>query len=171
MEVNDIYDRLRTFIELVINDASVTVVYANQNGPRPIKPFITISVGPVNTTGMPIKGDIDASGLQQVTSYMSFIGEFNAYSDELHYSEYLLSHVQKYFRTSIAFLHFAGDMSYLRTVSGVMTIPQVQGVVWENRALLEAEFSVTQSIIDNVGLIESVVITNNGTGKNQIINK
>lgn len=173
MVLNDIYDRLKSFTALALNNPNLhlTIIEANQNAPRPKKPFLTISVGPMNVVAMPVKAAIDANGVQQVISYMSFIAEFNAYSDTRHESEEILSTLQKYFRTDLAFRHFKGDISYLSTVSGVMTIPQVEGVVWENRAILEAEFSVTQTILDDVGLIEHVVITDEASGEEFTIDK
>ena len=43
MLLSEIYTLLGSYVVAVINNSAVTIAYAYQNAPRPIKPFILIS--------------------------------------------------------------------------------------------------------------------------------
>ena len=159
MEIRDVYQRIASFVEIVIDDPAVTVIYANGNAPRPEKPFITLGINSLRNLAMPFRNEIDDMGIQNVGSSMAFTAVFNSYADEMHGAERLLNKLERHFRTEIAYLHFRGDIAYMETVFGVSAIPQVEGAVNESRANMECIFNLNQTIEDNVGLIETVEIT------------
>lgn len=159
MEISDVYRLIASFIEIVIDDPAVTVIYANGNSPRPKKPFITLEINSLRNLAMPFRYEIDDTGMQNIFNNMAFTAVFNAYADEMHGAENLLNKVQRHFGTEIAYLHFRGDISYMETVFGVSAIPQVEGAINESRATMECVFNLNQMIEDNVGLIEAVEIT------------
>lgn len=159
MLIKDVYELIASFIEIVIDDPNVTVIYANANAPRPEKPFITLEINSLRNLALPFRYDIDEMGMQTVVNSMAFTGVFNAYADAMHEAEELLNRLQRHFGTEIAYLHFRGDVSYMETVFGVSAVPQVEGAINESRATMECIFNLNQSIEDDVGLIEKVEIT------------
>lgn len=169
MLISEVYKRLKDFIVLVTQDFGVTVIYANQNSPRPEKPFIELSFNTFRVLAMPIKSKIDDEGIQDVISSLSFVATIEAYSDQLHQTEELLNLIERYLRTNLAFLHFKNDMSYTRTLSGVNALPTFQGVITESRATLDCEFLVNMLTKDDVGIIEHLVITDEITGTEIIV--
>jgi hypothetical protein len=171
MLISEVYTRVYDFVVLAINDPLVTVIFANQNAPRPKKPFIIIQVGGLKEVSMPMKYEIDDNGIQNIVSNMSFIITFNSYCDVLHQAEELLNLLQRKFRTDLAYNHFKADIAYMRTIMGVSALPVAIGGINESRAIFEAEFSLTQSLLDDVGLIEHIHITDETTGDKLIINK
>lgn len=160
MLIRDVYQLIASFIEIVIDDPSVTVIYANGNAPRPEKPFITLEINSLRNLAMPFRYDIDDStGIQNVGNNMAFTAVFNAYADVRHEAESLLNKLQRHFGTEIAYLHFLGDISYMETIFGISAIPQVEGAINESRATMECIFNLNQTIQDNVGLIETIEVT------------
>ncbi len=169
MLISEVYKRLADFLTLITQDYDTTVIYANQNAPRPKKPFITLSLHTFKVLAMPIKSTIDDDGIQDVITSMSFVATIEAYSDQLHQAEELLNLIERYLRTNIAYLHFKGDMSYTRTLSGVSALPTFEGVVSESRATFDTEFLVNMLTKDDVGIIEHLVITDIDTGSEIIV--
>lgn len=164
MLISEVYTRLADFITLVTQDFGVTVIYANQNGPRPKKPFITLSFNSFRVLAMPNKSTIDDDGIQDVLTDLSFVATIEAYSDQLHQTDDLLNLVERYLRTNLAFLHFRGDMSYTRTLNGVSALPNFEEVIIESRSTMDVEFLVNMLTKDNVGIIEHLIINNLDTG-------
>lgn len=171
MQISSVYQLIASFIEIVVDDPSVTVIYANGNAPRPEKPFITLEINSLRDLAMPFRYEIDDTGVQKVCNSMAFNAVFNAYADGMHESEDMLNKVQRHFGTEIAYLHFQGDIAYMETVFGVSAIPQVEGAITESRSTMECTFNLNQMITDNVGLIETVEITDELTGIILEINK
>ena len=171
MLISEVYTRLAEFIVLTVNDPTISVIFANQNSPRPKKPFITITVGSLNDVSFPMKYDIDANGIQNVIMNKSFIATIEAYCDGLHQSEEILNVIQNQFRTDFSYYHFRADMVYIKTIMGVSAIPVPINGINESRAVLEVEFALNQLILDNVGLIDHVEILDEITGNNIIINR
>lgn len=171
MLIKDVYQLIASFIEIVIDDPAVTVIYANGNAPRPEKPFITLEINSLRNLAMPFRNQIDDNGMQNVGSSMAFTAVFNAYADVMHEAEDLLNKLQRHFGTEIAYLHFRGDISYMETVFGVSAIPQATGAVNESRASMECTFNLNQMIEDNVGLIETIEITDELTNITLEINR
>lgn len=171
MLISEVYTRLAEFIVLTVNDPTISVIFANQNSPRPKKPFITISIGALNDVSFPMKYEIDANGIQNVIMNKSFIATIEAYCDGLHQSEEILNVIQNQFRTDFSYYHFRADMVYIKTIMGVSAIPVPINGINESRAVLEVEFALNQLILDNVGLIDHVEILDEITGNNIIINR
>lgn len=171
MLISEAYNNIRSFLVQILNNNAITVIYANQVAPRAEKPFITISIGALNDLSLPMRYGIDNLGLQTILSNKSFIITFESYCDNLHQAEDLLTTVQNYLQTEIAYSHFKGEMTYMKTILGVSAIPIAINGINESRAILEVEFYLTQTVIDDVGLIEHIHITDLNTGKEIIINK
>jgi hypothetical protein len=171
MLISEVYNRFRTFVVDILANNTISVIFANQVAPRPKKPFVTIAVGQLNEFSLPIRYEIDSLGLQTVLSNKSFLITLESYCDVLHQAEDLLTTIQNFLPTETAYNHFKGEMTYIKTVLGVSAIPTGINGINESRAILETEFYLTQTIQDNVGLIEHIEIKNLNTNKEFIINK
>jgi hypothetical protein len=171
MLLSEIYIKIAEFVELAINDVSLTVTFANQNAPVPTKPFITCSINNLNAVGFPMKYEMDDNGLQRLVINKSFTITLNSYSDQLHQAEDMLNLVQNKLRTDFSYYHFQADMVYIRTLTGVSAIPTEINGINESRAMLEMEFALTQTIYDDVGLIDHIAIEDETTGNDIIINR
>jgi hypothetical protein len=171
MLISEVYTRLAEFIVLTVNDPTISVIFANQNSPRPKKPFITIAIGALNDVSFPMKYDIDANGIQDVIMNKSFIATMEAYCDGLHQSEEILNNIQNEFRTDFSYYHFRADMVYIKTIMGVSAVPVPINGINESRAILEVEFSLNQLVRDDVGLIDHIEILDEITGNNIIIDR
>jgi hypothetical protein len=171
MLLNDIYLRLGQFVTNSVNDPLVSVVYAYQNMPRTLKPSVTIEIGKFVQIGTAMRYEIDDNGLQDVILNKTFNVTFKSYADGLHEAEQLLNTIQNNLMLDIAYNHFKADISYNKTLMGVTSLPMDIGGNNESRAVLDTEFIVNQLIIDNIGLIEHIEITDMLTGNEFTINK
>lgn len=171
MLISEVYNRLREFIDSVIENPSLTVVYANQTAPRPLKPLITISIGQLTDMSLPMRYAIDNMGQQNVLLNKSFLVTLECYADVLHQSEDILNKLQNHLGTEVAYSAFKGDMAYSKTIMGVSAMPVAISGINESRSIMELEFYLIQSVIDKVGLIEHIFITDLNNGDEIIINK
>jgi hypothetical protein len=171
MLISEVYERFRVFIVDVLDESSITVIFANQIAPRPKKPFITMSINQMTDLSLPMRYGIDDLAQQKILYNKSFLVTLESYADELHKSEEMLNKLQNYLATEIAYNAFKGDMAYMKTTLGVSAIPQAISGINESRSILELEFNLTQQVIDKVGLIEHIHIVDIDTGKEIIINK
>lgn len=171
MLISEVYNRVAEFAVLTVDDPLVSVIFANQNSPRPKKPFITISIGMLSDVSFPMRYEIDNNGIQELVLNKSFIVTFDSYGDGLHQSETILNNIQNKLRTDFAYYHFRSDITYIRTIAGVSSVPVAINGINESRAVLEVEFALTQTVYDDVGLIDNISIEDETTGNNIIINR
>ncbi len=172
MLIREVYNRLREYSIRALNNSTVTIVYANQpDAPRPLKPFLTISINSMTKTGQDIRFEIDNVGIRKTLLTKSFIATFQSYADGLHEAEGVLEDIQNHLGTQIAQDVFQSEMSYTKTILGVSAIPTAISGINESRAILEIEFELVQEVADNVGLIEHIHITDLNDNSEIIINK
>lgn len=177
MLISEIYNRIRNFAVLALNNPLVAVGFegfigfSNQDATRPEKPFIMINIGRFSQVDGHILNDIDDNGVQQVVTQKSFTVTFEAYTDDLHDALNLLNFLENALYTQLAYNVFRSDLASMRTINGVTDISEPAGATIESRAILEVEFRVSQSTSSDVGLIEHIHITNEDTDEEIIINR
>lgn len=171
MLISQIYERVRSFAILSLNNPLINVVFANQGDTRALKPMVTIAIGNLSQVDNEIRRDIDIEGVQDVLLQKSFIVTFNSYSDTLHDSENILNFLENGLFTEQAYMHFNGDIAAVKTVLGVTSLPKDVSAKMESRAILEVEFRVNQNVASNVGLIEHVQIHDAINNEDIIINR
>lgn len=171
MLLSNIYSKIANFITDVIDNENFTVIFANQNAPRPKKPFVTIAISNVRPIGMPCNIEIDNSGVQTLMITKLMLATVECYTDVLHQAEETLELIQNNLRTQKAYQYFEQELSYMSTVMNIMSMPAVVSSTTENRAIVQFEFLTNQTVFDDLGLIEHIEITNENTNEIIIINK
>ncbi len=172
MEIDQVYDKIRTYIINVLNDINIKVIYADQiESPIPKKPFVTMSIGKLTNVSQPMRYEIDNLGIRRILLNKTFLLTLESYADVTHQSEKILTKIEDYFSTEIAFNHFKGELVYKKTIMGVSALPKAISGINESRSILEVEFNLVKRIDDNVGLIEHIYITDLNNNKEIIINK
>jgi hypothetical protein len=171
MIISDIYSKLQTFTVAAINLAGCTVIFANQSTPRPKKPFITISLRSFRNIGTPIVKIVDDQGLQETKISMLFTASFQAFSDKLYEAEDILGTLYIKFATELQNDVFKGEMALQRTLKNVTAIPEALNEQIESRAMLDLEIGFNKVTQHQVGLIETIEITNLINNEEIIINK
>jgi hypothetical protein len=172
MQLSAVYKTLYDFVVWAANSPELTVVQAYQSSnPRASKPFIIINISGYRTYGTPMYYDIDNEGIREVGLNKVFTVTFNAFSDDLHQSEQLLNDVKDRLHTNYATVNFFKyDIAPRVVTLGVNSLPKAISNSNESRAILEVTFGSTDIILDDVGLIEHVVITDID-GSEIIVNK
>jgi len=171
MLLSNIYTKIANFIRDVLDDERFTIIFANQNAPRPKKPFITIGISNFRTISMPCRISTDNNGVEKLMLTKLMLVKVECYTDVLHQAEETLEIIQNNLRTQRAYHYFEQELSYMSTVMNIMTMPAVIGSTTENRAIVEFEFLTNQTVFDELGLIEHIEITDEITNEIIIINK
>lgn len=171
MLYREIHKRIGDFVTEVMDDENVKVEYGYQSASRPLKPFIMITADVASFTGFAHKFGIDDDGRQKLVLDRSFSVRFEAFCDDLFKAADLLMTIQNGFSTHKADEYFGGDLVYMRTTNGVDCLRFVIDGKNESRAMMICEFNTNIELLDNVGLIEHIEITNTETGDQFIINK
>lgn len=139
------------------------VIWANQNGPQPASPYVTLQV-----TAAPQEGDaevfdgVSGAGLVdirltrlwtvQVACFgAGAVGELQELLKALHKIT-----VQQALR--------AAGTCYVRVLSGPTDVPEVTGTTWQPRAVMDVQFRAAEDYTDDVGLIERVRFTGEADG-------
>jgi hypothetical protein len=130
-----------------------------------------MSIGQLSDMSLRMRYEIDDLGQQNLLLNKSFLVTLECYADQLHQAEEVLNKIQNHMYTEIAYNAFKGDMAYTKTILGVSAIPVAISGINESRAIMELEFYLTQSVVDKVGLIEHIYITDLTNGNEIIINK
>lgn len=146
-----------SFYTLISTAASpLKVIYSDQNGKRPARPYITLSVQ-VGQPGPSHHGQVDDEGVRVISSHRPVSIQLQCYgADSLEILDRLQLVLQ---RESIQGLSEQLNISTLRPVRLQPVPALLGGVSYEPRAILDLESMYTASITDEVGVIESVEIT------------
>ncbi len=171
MLLSEIYNRIGNFAVSAISNPNVTIIFAHQSSTRPQKPFVTIAISNFHQENLGIYKEIDDLGIQDIALTKRFTVEFQSFSDTLHESEDLLNTIQNKLTTSLTETIFQGNIAYQKTLLGVSALPEAISFENESRSALDIEFSTTQTIKDDIGLIEHIKITNLETNEEYEINK
>lgn len=161
MLISKIYNNIYAFTAgavPILNDGRI--IFANQNAPRPKKPFITISLANFKNVGTPIIRATNTDAVQEIMTSMVMTASFIAFSDVLHEAEDLLGLLYSAFNTELQNSIFKGKLALHRVIKNISALPVMLNEQMESRAILELEIAFNKTIEDSVGIIEKVQIKN-----------
>lgn len=164
MNLNEVKEQVRVWAAANVAEG-VTVVFANQNAPRPALPYVTIHV-----TAMPEKehasvGPPDENGDAEIVNDLAPTVSLQAFGDG---ARDIMSGLRRSLDkvTVLQSLRAAG-LPFIRDLSGVTDLSETVGTKFEDRAGLDLEFRAAGVVTDAVGAIESVEGTaTHETGEN-----
>lgn len=135
--------------------APAMLILADQNGPRPAKPYATLSV---RSTALdpPIELPVDENGMAQMVSYVRVIAELQYYGNGAFQSAQTAG-LKLRFRSSVSLAETLGvSVNNIRTV---LRVPELLNESqYEERGLMEFAASAYLIGTDDVGLIEHAEI-------------
>lgn len=137
--------------------AGVPVIWANQDGPQPTPPYVTLQVIATAREGLPHIGDPDATGIAVIHQ-----GQLFSLSVQV-YGESVTGTIQA-LRDSLERITVQRDLrgsgfAYVRVLSEPQDLPELTGTTWQQRANMDVQFRAARDITDEVGLIESAAFT------------
>jgi hypothetical protein len=161
MQIKDIYLKLQKFVVLATGLPDEKVVSLNDSfKTKPKKPYITIAASAFKNNGTPIDKTVNDSGELRTTASMVFTASFQAFSAVDYGAEELLSNLYINFSTELQANIFNGEMAKRRTIKHVSAVPIISNEQTENRAILEVEMGYMKSVIEQVGIIDTVEMKN-----------
>lgn len=151
----------QAIFDLITTAATAPVIFADENGPRPPKPYIALRVNPASR--LPVhRGPVGVEGVQPVSAHRSAQVELQCFGagcmDALDALGQRL-HMQ-------AALDRAEQLDLAVTAIGPLRqVPVLRdGTTHEPRAVLELTIGYTTTLSDEVGVIETVNITGTTDG-------
>lgn len=139
----------------------VPVVFADENGPRPAKPYIALRVNPASR--LPVhRGPVDGQGEQPVSAHRSAQVELQCFGAGCLNA---LDAVGQRLNMQTA-LDLAEQLDLAVTAVGqLQQVPVLRdATTYEPRAVLELTIGYTLTLADTVGVIEEVNITGTTSG-------
>ena len=147
--------------DLITTAATAPVIFADENGPRPAKPYIALRVNPASR--LPVhRGTVDDAGVQPVSAHRSAQVELQCFGWGCMNALDALGqrlHMQ-------AALDRAEELDLAVTAVGQLRqVPVLRdATMYEPRAVLELTIDYTTTLADDVGVIEKVNITGTTDG-------
>jgi len=137
--------------------AGTAVIFSNQDGNRPARPFCTLLVTGAQRPGHASVGEIDDQGQATIKQDQSVTVSIQVFgTDALEIVEELRDQMEA--PSAQLLMHDQGLM-FVQVVAGVNDAAAVIGAGWEARAQMDVEFRTLREFVDDVGLIETVELS------------
>lgn len=140
------------------NDVNTTIIFGEQNAPRPQKPYLVIH-RPVNARqlGHADADNPNATGIRPLYFHYTAMVSFEAVGLGTDYIRFLLDSVylQEYLD-----LFKQYKITFLRS-ENIIAVPDLQEDSWEVRNVVDMHFLYAYSITENTNYIEEFQYTNN----------
>ncbi len=159
MLISQIYCGLQAFTVIATGLEDGRVIFANQSKTRPLKPFVSISINNFKSISGAIIRSMDDAGKQTIVIPKTCVVRFQSFSDRLHESEELLERLYNAFATELRNTIFGGELALHRTLKSVSAVPVTLNAEKESQAIVELEFGYNSRIEDDVGIIETIKIS------------
>lgn len=138
---------------LLILATPVPIIFANQNGPRPPKPYITLRVDTAPRSGI-LAGPVTETGEQAFNSHRDAVVELQCFGDGGF--DALDTLAQRLHGPTMLAAAYAANMAIYQT-DAVQNVPVLRdGSTYEPRAVLDIGVRYTLEQIEDVGLIQTV---------------
>ncbi|MGI4775348.1 MAG: phage neck terminator protein [Janthinobacterium lividum] len=160
MKTRIIYKKLQQYAVAATDLGHEQVIFANQLGAKPAKPFITIALRSFRQVGTSIKKETDERGIETNTLFMMATATFQSFSDGLFEASEILIQLASKFNTELPNEIFGSTLARQRTLQGVTAIPTFIDSQLEHRAIFEVEIGFDSRISHKVGLIERIELKN-----------
>lgn len=160
MEISAVYKRLHKYASAATGLDERQVIFANQTGEKPPKPFITIDLRSIKQIGTPLIKQIDDEGVENSVLSMRATVTFQCFSSKLYEAEELLLELDAKFNTELADEIFSGNLAKQRILKPVSLIPTFIDSQLELRAIFEVEIAFNRTVSYFVGTIEKVELNN-----------
>lgn len=132
------------------------IVFANQNAPRPARPFITLFVNTFADGEHSSVGAPDDYGIAEIVSDRMVMVDIQAYGTN---AQDIIDNLRLSFEKVRVQEELRRDkIPFIRVSSGFDDTSEVVGSEYEPRAQMDVEFRCAAIIEDDVGLIENVEI-------------
>jgi hypothetical protein len=154
MNITEIENAVRDWVIANMHESVEGVIIANQNAPRPKRPYITIFVSSTVQKEHSNVGAPNGSGVARIeneTACMVSLQAFGVGAKTILYD--LRGSLEKV--TVLQSLRSSG-IPFIRVLNGVTDITEVVGTQYEERASMDLEFRAVASVTDDLGVIESV---------------
>lgn len=150
-----IFEKVRTWVLAEVAAAVGTkVIKANQNAPRPARPYITVLVTMTSQGEHSYEGAPDDNGNAQLENELACMVSLQAFGDN---ANTIMGNLRQSLEkpTVLQSLRATG-LPFIRVLSGVNDLTEQVGTQYEERAGMDLEFRAVAVVTDAVGVIESV---------------
>lgn len=149
--------------QLARTELGIPVIWGNPNAPRPPKPYaaitITSDIQQANSSRSPLDEDFKSLIIthDMVTTSISVFSSIEA--NPMDGIERMRSLRQALVMPSVLLGLSEGGWSFIRVLMGPNNIPNLVDTRWEPRAIMDVEWRVVRSVLDDLGVVEQVNIS------------
>lgn len=154
MTEDEIFTKVRTWA-LANKDAEVTqIIKANQNAPRPARPYITVLITSTTQQGHSWEGAPNNDGDASIENELACMVSLQAFGES---AKTIMGNLRQSLEkpTVLQSLRATG-LPFIRVLNGVTDQTEQVGTQYEERAGMDLEFRAVAVVTDAVGVIESV---------------
>jgi len=131
------------------------VVYADQNAPRPPRPFVTLRLTPLGTVGQSYIGEPDSDGVATILHDLELSCSVQAFGPcAMQITSTPLGSLE---RATVNDRFRSAGLAFIRDTAGILDVTALTGTEFEPRAQFDIEFRTTGQILDDIGFIETVI--------------
>lgn len=156
MEIRAVYKQLQKYASAATGLDDTQIIFANQTGDKPLKPFITIDLKSIKQVGTPLEKLTDCEGVESSILSMRATAIFQCFGSKLFEAEGILLELALMFNTELANEIFHGELAKQRTLKPVSTIPTFLDSQVEHRAIYEVEIAFSKTVVHKVGFINKI---------------
>jgi hypothetical protein len=133
------------------------VIWANQDGPQPTPPYVTIQAIATMREGQPCIGDVGDDGIAMIRQGSVITVRVQTFGEgALGLVQTLRNSLE---RITVQRALRVASLSYVDVPSEPADLPMVTGTTWQGRAAMDVRFRTAVAIPDDIGVIEGVAFT------------
>lgn len=160
MNTSELYQALKNYVVEATTFNGVNVIFENQTGDMPPKPFVTIGIKAFKQLGTTLSKKLGSDGVEESVLPMKATVSFKCFGRKLFEAEELLEQIALKFNTELASEIFNGKLAKWKTLKEVTLIPSFNNNQVEHMAIFEIEIAYNKTVCHQVGFIEKVQFYN-----------
>lgn len=150
-------------LQYSLNDLNIDIIWSYQNAARINKPYVMINYTTVDVPDHDFYGKIDENGIRTNSGWRKAIVELQFYCAQESYAKAtrtaMLLATERSLDKQCQLDVSIGMRLFLQRVPALLNNSQ-----YEDRAIYQFEFFYTEHILDDTGLIETVIVDGDYTG-------
>lgn len=149
-----IFEKVRTWAVANADAAVTEVIKANQNAPRPARPYITVLVTTTSQGEHSNEGAPDNDGVASIENELACMVSLQVIGNS---AKTIMGNLrQSLEKTTVLTSLRATGLPFIRVLNGINDLTEQVGTQYEERAGMDLEFRTVAVVTDTVGVIESV---------------
>jgi hypothetical protein len=149
---------LREWVVENVGVSGTSVIWAEQDGPIPARPFVDLKILSTSRVGIPeITAPNGVTGIGSIKQEVLQTLQTRIFGPAAAtIAMNLRNSIEK---PSVQAKLRADGLAYVRVLADIQQVPEIAGTKWESRVIIDWQFRSSVVLTDDLGVIENVEIT------------